>query len=212
MELLETFKSGLAIAAAVSAVLVGLRKAFQGLMEFHDGHWQRRSLKKLTFLAEEAKDSPVLLELISGAREEEIFQTIMGRRASPRFIAAVSQLWKTSKFSWAELRAAQSYLEVHDGRVRVSLGWWATFLFWFSLSAVIIMGVYVAVSITPLLRIHSLGTYAAIALLIGIYVCFAWFIGRDARDVAVARRVKAKIEALPAPMLGAEAEAPTPAA
>lgn len=89
MELLETLKSGPALYVAIAAVLAASIKAIKEIVEFHDGHWQRRSLKKLAFLAEEVKDNEALLGLIAGAREEEVFRAIIGRTVSPSFIEAL---------------------------------------------------------------------------------------------------------------------------
>ncbi|MES2091345.1 MAG: hypothetical protein V4532_15415 [Pseudomonadota bacterium] len=202
MELLEAFKSGPAVYAAIAAALTvfaALFKAVRGFIEFHDDHLQRRSLKKLTFLAEEAKDNKALLGLIVGAREEEVFRTIIGRTSSPEFIEAISQLWKTGNFSLLELRAAQFYLKVSDGRIWVHLGLGAAFVFWGSLFIVALMGIYVSTVLIPLLSVLSLATYATALLLFCVYLFFAWFVGRDARAVHIARGVQAKLEALPRP-------------
>lgn len=109
-----------------------------------------------------------------------------------------------------ELRTAQFYLEVSDGRVSVHLGWGAGVVLWGSFFIVVLMGIYVATVLIPLLYILSLATYATALLLFFVYLGFAWFVGRDAMAVLVARRVKAKIEALPLPELKAEANAPSP--
>ncbi|CAH0354043.1 hypothetical protein [Aquabacterium sp. CECT 9606] len=211
MELFEALKSGPALYVTIAGALAALFKTIKGIFEFHDGHLQRRSLKKLAFLADEAKGNEALQGLIAGAREEEVFRAIIGRTASPEFIKVVSQLWSTDKFSLTELRAAHIYLKVQDGRIWIHLGVGAAVVFWGSFFIVVLMGIYVSTVLVPLLYVLSLATYASALLLFCVYLFFAWFVGRDARDVLVARRVKAKIEALPAPAQTPN-EDPVPAA
>lgn len=195
-DLLEALKSVPASYAAVIAVIAALFKAGKGLFEFHDEHLQKRPFKRLAFLAKEVEGNAPLTELVSAARSEQVFRAVLGRTASPQFMAALQVLVGTGKFSLLELKVSQLYLQLVESRIVVSLGWGAWLVFWASLAIVLLMGAYVAAIITPLLLVKSLAAYLTAAVLLGFYFLFSWFIGRDARAVHVARRVRSKIESL----------------
>lgn len=207
-ELIEVLRSVPASYAVVIAVVAALLKAGKGLFEFHDEHLQKRPFKKLAFLAKESEGSMVLSDLVSAARNEEIFRSVFGRTASPDFMAAVRSLIATGKFSLLELRVSLLYLELVNGRIVVSLGTGAWFIFWAAISIVLLMGVYIAVLFTSLLRLQSVAAYLAVVILLAAYFLFSWFIGRDARAVYLARQVRVKIEELRFPPASSEPLSP----
>ena len=192
-ETLEILKSGPAVSAAIVAVIAALLKSVKSIFEFNDEHLQKRQLKRLAFLSKECEKNDALQQIVSIARDEEVFRNLFGRTASPKYIRALTHLYETEKFSLSELRVSSSYLVLVDGSLVVKLGWRALILFLISFGFVVIMGLYVIALLWLLFASPSAGTYLAVVVLIALYSLFAWFVGSDARSVLLAKRVQKKL-------------------
>lgn len=196
MEVFEAIQSGPAATVAYIGLLAALLKITKSLLEFHDEHLQKRPFKKLSFLAEECKGDAALTQLVSNARHEEVVRRVIGKSATPEFMIALSTLYATGKFTLVELRISSLYLKVVDGYLRVHLGAAAKITFTMSLLIILAMGGYMAVLIALVLRVNTSTAYLAALLLFTIYAFFFWYVGRDARAVYVAHRLKFKMDAL----------------
>lgn len=192
-EILEILKSGPAASAVIVGVIAALLKSVKSIFEFNDDHLQKRQLRKLAFLAKECEKNDVLQQIVSTARDEEVFRNLFGRTASPENIGALTHLYKTGKFSLSELRVSSPYLILVDGSLVVDLGWQARITFCVSLILVIVMGLYVVALLWLLFSTPSAGAYLAVIVLMALYLLFAWFVGSDARAVLIAKRVQKKM-------------------
>lgn len=192
-EILDILKSGPAVWAAAIAVFAAFLKSAKSFFEFHDEHLQKRQLKRLAFLAKECETNPVLTQLITAAKEEEIFRNLYRRTASPEFVSALTRLHETGRFSLSELRASSFYLKLVNGSIAVELGWTARIIFWVSLGLVAIMGLYVTALLTLLFHTPSAAALLAAIVLLAFYFFFAWFIGSDARAVNIAKGIQEKL-------------------
>lgn len=192
-EIIDILKTGPAVWVAAIAVLAAFLKAAKSFFEFHDEHLQKRQLKRLAFLAKECETNPVLTQLITAAKEEEIFRNLYKRNASPEFMCAFNRLYETGKLSLSELRSSSFYLKLVNGSIAVELGWAASIIFWVSLGLVVIMGIHITAVLILLFRTPSAAAFVVSIVLLAFYFFFAWFIGSEARAVKVAKGIQIKI-------------------
>jgi hypothetical protein len=192
-ELSSVLNSGTAFWVAGIAALGTLLKTLQSLFIFNEEHLQRRRLRRLGFFAQECKGNEDLKRLIDVARDEEVFHSLLGRSSTSEFRSALRQLLDTEKFNLKELRAAAIYLEVVNGAIAVVLGWKARILFWVSIIFVVTMTLYSVALLWTLLNKSSVETYLAAIVFWFFYLFFVWYMGSDAIDVRIAKRVRTKL-------------------
>lgn len=196
MDNFAAFKSP-AIAIAIMTLFGALLKGIKSLIELNDEHLLKRPFKKLAFLEKECNGNETLTQLISKARAEQAFKTIIGRTVSPEFMAAVAALYSSDKFTLLELRTSAYYLKVVNSSISVELGKAAWFSFSISLAYIIGMGLYVWSLVAILLSKHpDSSALWSVFILLGTYMFFSWIIGKDARAVYLSSKLKSKIEAL----------------
>lgn len=197
MDLVDILKALPPEYAAWIVVAFIILKSFKALLQFHDEYIRTRPFKRLAYLFGESSESATLSKIIVASKHEIIFREIFGTTGSPQFIAAISHLLDSGKFSVTELRAASFYLRLSDGKVMVKLGWGAKIFFWFSLLLVLAMGAYVGLIVVTLLATKSLAGLAAAALIFALLVFFIWLVGSESRSVYVARLIDKKLKQEP---------------
>jgi hypothetical protein len=196
MQTLELFKSP-AIAVATMTLFGALLTAIKSWLELNDEHLLKRPFKKLAFLENECQKSETLSHVITVARNEEAFRTIIGRTVTPEFMTAIATLLSTNKFTILELRTSINYLKLENGSILVELGRAAWFSFWLPLIYIVSMGAYAGTLIfTLLLNKPNSTSLISAAILAIIYLFFSWLVGKDAKAVYFSDKLKSKIEAL----------------
>ncbi|MCK6395779.1 hypothetical protein [Zoogloea sp.] len=195
-ELIEILKSWPAVSAATVAAIASLIKLTKSIFYFNDEQLQKRKIKKITFLAKECEKNQTLNQLVEIARDEEVFRNMFGRTGSPQFLHALKRAYDTGRFSLSELRLSSSYLNVKDETLVVDLGWGAHALLWFSIGAMILMGLYIGVLLFTIFGTPSGNSYIAALMLMVFYFLFAWFMGGDARAVLIAKRVRKNLDGI----------------
>ncbi|MCW7538601.1 hypothetical protein OOT46_12185 [Aquabacterium sp. A7-Y] len=197
MQLGELLTSTSGLGPAAAAVAAALYKAVKALLEFNDEYLRKRRFKQYAYLLGEAEGQAEAQELILMAKREALFRAVLGKPVSQRLGAAVMALYRSGQFSLEELRASLLYATLHeDGTLDVRPGAGGMLVVAISAFFVVGMGAYAGAMVWLLL---GQGAWDARMAAVGVLLAYgllAWWFGRDARAVMLARRVRRRQVAL----------------
>jgi hypothetical protein len=102
--------------------------------------------------------------------------------------------YQTGKFSLEELQASFLYSKLgSNGKLEIDPGKGGAFVFWASAFFILFTSIYAGVLVLSLLSLKSpVAVVLAMATLV-VYFFFAWYIGRDIRQVLLAKSASKKL-------------------
>lgn len=192
-ELVDVLKNSTLILTGITGLIVALYKLVTGLGTFHDRPFTRRNFRRLEMLERKSGNNPGTLEMLTMARNEEIYRSLFGWHAPPASMDAMTDLIRTRQFAIADLKAAHTYMKVEHGRVTVKIGIGTWLIFWFLLSMVIMLGILVMALAAALMTVPTMENILATLATAIVYAIFCYATAPEARSVIVGHRVRDKL-------------------